>query len=188
MFWNLAISYLHNTSIRSSTFSSITSTSELISTPEEDTTTAGAEEGTTTAGDVTIDCSTCPDIQFSTCNVLQGFSLEFEAIVKTTLERRGPGCSCLSGFLPLYDPRGSLARCVDPVVRTGAVLGRCLLPQHCSHLPNTVCARDTQLSDRPGFQNYFTCQCRAGHQVIYRHLILKIFSEGLTSIITLVFE
>ena len=49
-------------------------------------------------------------------------------------------------------------RCVDPIVSTGAVLGRCLTPSHCHNLPGTSCSPDLELTGSPGFQDYFTCQ------------------------------
>ena len=92
----------------------MTITTTTITTTTTTTTTTKREEKIP-PGAVTIDCSRCPDVRFSTCNVLLKFSAEYEAIVKTTLTTggEGEGCSCLSGFLPLFNADGSLSLSIN---------------------------------------------------------------------------
>ena len=107
-----------------------------------------------------IECDHCKDIQFSEClspehTEWKSFAEMIKKIAKVNTNEK---CSCKAGFLPLYTEK-ILRKCVDPIVKTSCIYGRCLVPEHCAGLTYSECLPDMELSGYPGFEDYKTCQC-----------------------------
>ena len=145
------------------------STSVVISTTVEESSsslTSPDPSFTTTIeenNDDDLDCDLCQDIQYSECinDEIGEFRIEGfgEMIKKMARVNTNVKCSCKTGFLPLYSDR-FLVKCVDPIVKTSGIYGRCLVPAHCAGLTNSECLPDQELAGYPGFEEYRTCQCR----------------------------
>ena len=108
-------------------------------------------------------CDQCKDIEYSECIDdkigvfrLQGFG---EMVKKMARINRHLKCSCKTGFLPLYT-NGVLEKCVDPIIKTSGIYGRCLVQEHCDGLMNAECMLDKELAEYQGFEDYKTCQCK----------------------------
>ena len=64
--------------------------------------------------------------------------------------------------------------------KTFTSMNRCLVADHCATLPGTDCRPDEELSGKPGFESYFTCQCKDGYQVnLEFHLYYEIPDSAL---------
>ena len=111
-----------------------------------------------------VDCSLCDNIMWSVC-VSDPSRKNIQNIGSVAVSRpQNSLCSCMPGFLPLY-MRQILVKCVDPIIKTSSVMGRCLVAEHCSTMPGTECSLDPELAVKPGFEFYQTCQCMDSYKV-----------------------
>ena len=83
------------------------------------TSTSTSTSTTTSTTTVTVDCRNCPSVEWSLCNSL----LRNKNIPPHPILTKSSGCSCLPGFLPIFDEHG-LSRCLDPIVKTSSVYAR----------------------------------------------------------------
>ncbi len=117
-----------------------------------------------------FDCDKCLRIGNTQCGnsssseilELNAQRLDFDNMVAKMSEMSEQICTCEHGYAPIYDDRGALERCKDPIIATSTIGGRCLKQDHCASLNNSVCLVDTDVR-LPSGKPFKTCQCRRGY-------------------------
>ncbi len=108
-----------------------------------------------------INNAQCGNASINTGEDLNTQRLDFDNMVAKMSALSEQVCSCRQGYLPVYDAKGELEKCHDPIILTSTIGGQCLHQGHCKMLDNSLCRPDPKLKFKNGLP-LKTCQCLKG--------------------------